>query len=81
MSINVLAGISREIRDFERTRICREQGLAFDQSKPLRLLDCQRTLLECALGRSQALMSRLQNEINLVCYAVVWQEMGPEYGD
>ena len=81
MSINILAGVSREIRNFERTRICREQGLAFDQSKPLRLLDCQRTLLECGLGRSQALMSRLQNEINLVCYIVEWQEMGLEDGN
>jgi hypothetical protein len=82
MSINVLEGISREIRGFEQTRICREWGLAFDRTKPLRLLNGQKTLLECALGRSQALTSRLQKEINLVNCSVAasgtgrWQLTG-----
>jgi hypothetical protein len=77
MSLNVLAGMSREIQNFERTRICLEQGFAFDHTKPSRFLECQRTLLECAHGRSQALTSRLQNEINLVNNIVL--EVRSEY--
>lgn len=78
MSINVLTSISQEIHTFGQTQVCREQALAFDQRASLRLLSCQKTLLQCALGRSQALASRLQNEINLVsCYVAAnnWRIM------
>ena len=66
MSINVLDSILQEIRNFEQTRASREQDSAFEPRAAVRLLGCQKTLLQCALGRSQALTSRLQNEINLV---------------
>jgi len=56
MSIEVVDNILEDIQELG-------EGAA---NTPSRVLKCQRTLLRCELGRSQALESRLRNEIDLV---------------
>ena len=50
--------------------VCSDRTASAQCREALRTIKCQKTLLKCELGRSQALESRLRNEIDLVILAI-----------
>lgn len=65
MSITVLENMIDEIPRLQRAAL-QSNGIEVDHIAVNRSLSCQKTLLQCSYGRSQALTVRIQNEINLV---------------
>lgn len=65
MSITVVNEMIEAVRNF-RDPANRQSKRSYDHERALDTLMCQKTLLQCSHGRSEALNSRLQNEINLV---------------
>ncbi|KAK0935884.1 hypothetical protein LTR29_012506 [Friedmanniomyces endolithicus] len=66
MSIKVCDSIEQEISDRQRSTPLSGPAMQSAQTQALRTIRSQKTLLECAHGRSDALTARLQNEMNLV---------------
>jgi len=65
LAIKVLESIGEEMSDCRQ--MSSQSSSKSEWASAFRNLRCQKTLLECAHGRSSALTGRLQNEMNLVC--------------
>ena len=66
MAITVVENIMQERQSFHRPGNHDMQSISVQDLELDQGLRCQKTLLQCAKGRSQALALRIQNEINLV---------------
>ncbi|KAK1093118.1 hypothetical protein LTR48_002985 [Friedmanniomyces endolithicus] len=73
MSIKVCDSLEQEISDRQQSTPLSGPDMQSALSQALRTIRSQKTLLECAHGRSDALTARLQNEMNLASHLVkIW---------